>query len=250
MKPVIGLCTDLEDGRGPRATNDKTPFFFLKSAYVERVVEAGGVPLLLTPTDSPEVIERYLALIDGLLITGSGIDIPSEMYGHDRHPNIGRLVPMKSFFEVDLIKAASKAGVPFLGICNGMQAMNVAYGGTLFQDLPSEAGVEHAVPDATQVCHDVSIEAGTRLHLLIGRKVCDVNSSHHQAVRDVGVGLAISARAGDGTVEGIEDPSKKFAIGVQWHPELIPEHANSRGLFEALVQAARDAVAKGDRRHA
>jgi len=206
--------------------------------------------LLLTPTDDREIMRRYLDAIDGLIVTGSGIDIPAEMYGHDRHPKAGRLVPPKSFFEVDLLKAAGKAGVPFLGICNGMQAMNVAYGGTLFQDLPSEKGVEHAIDEPTKPCHDVTIEPGTKLHALVGKMICDVNSSHHQAVRDVGAGLTVSARAGDGTVEGIEDTSQPFALGVQWHPELIPEHAKSRELFSALVAAAKDAKAKGLRKRA
>ena len=250
MKPIVGICTDLEDGTGPRALKDKTTFFFLKTAYVERVIEAGGIPMLLTPTNDREIHARYLDAIDALLVTGSGIDIPAEMYGHERHPKAGRLVPPKSFFEVDLLKAAGKAGIPFLGICNGMQAMNVAYGGTLFQDLPSEKGVEHAIDEPTKPCHAVAIEPGTKLHLLIGKATCDVNSSHHQAVRDVGAGLTISARAGDGTVEGVEDATKAFAVGVQWHPELIPEHANSRGLFSALVEAARESIAKGVRQRA
>ena len=240
MKPLIGLATDVEDGRGPRSANDKTPFVFLKSAYVERVIEAGGAPLLLPPTTDDEVIDRYLDTVDGLILTGSGIDIPAEMYGHDRHPKTGRLLPPKSDWEVRLVRRAATRKLPFLGICNGMQVMNVAYGGTLFQDLPSEKGVEHAVDDATPPCHGVRIEPGTKLHLVVGAATAHVNSSHHQAVRDLGKGLVVAAIAdNDGIVEAIEDPALPFGIGVQWHPELIPEHAGSRSLFGELIRAAR-----------
>lgn len=238
-KPRIGLAMDVEDGNGPRATKEKSAFVFLKSAYVERIVEAGGVPLLLPPTEDASLVDEYLDCIDGLVVTGSGIDIPGEMYGHERHPKTGRLLPPKSEFEVLLIRRAGSRTVPFLGICNGMQVMNVAYGGTLYQDLPSEKGVKHDMDDATQPCHGVKVEAGTKLHLMIGAVQANVNSSHHQAVRDVGNGLVVAAiSADDGIVEAIEDPKLSFAIGVQWHPELIPAHAGSRTLFAELVAAA------------
>lgn len=230
---------DVEDGRGPRATKDKSAFVFMKSAYVERVIEAGGTPFLLAPTDDDAVVDDYLDTVDGLILTGSGIDVPSEMYGHEPHPEIGRVLPPKTEFEVRLVRRACTRALPFLGICNGMQVMNVAYGGTLIQDLPSEKGVKHTTDDATQPCHGVKLEAGTKLHLMVGAIRADVNSSHHQAVRDVGKGLVIAAVSeADGIIEGIEDPSLHFAIGVQWHPELIPTHAGSRTLFTELVRAA------------
>ncbi len=239
MKPRIGLAMDVEDGSGPRATKEKSPFVFLKSAYVERVIEAGGVPLLLPPTHDEEAIDAYLDSVDGLIVTGSGIDIPGEMYGHERHPKTGRLLPAKSEFEVRLIRRAGARALPYLGICNGMQVMNVAYGGTLYQDLQSEKGVKHDAEDATQPCHGVTVEKGTKLHLMIGAPRADVNSSHHQAVRDLGKGLVVAAISeSDGIVEAVEDPSLNFAIGVQWHPELIPAHAGSRTLFAELIRAA------------
>ena len=239
MKPRIGLAMDVEDGTGPRATKEKSPFVFLKTAYVERILEAGGVPLLLSPTHDEAVVDAYLDSVDGLVVTGSGIDVPSEMYGHERHPKIGRLLPGKSEFEVKLIRRARERVLPYLGICNGMQVMNVAFGGTLFQDLPSEKGVKHDGDDATRPCHGVTVEPGTKLHLMIGSARADVNSSHHQAVREVGAGLVIAAISeNDGIVEAIEDPKQPFAIGVQWHPELIPTHAGSRTLFAELVSAA------------
>ena len=245
MKPRIGLAMDLEDGTGPRACNEKGAFFLLKTDYVERIVEAGGTPLLLAASDDASVLDGYLDVIDGLLMTGSGIDIPAEMYGHERHPEVKRVYPSKSAFEVALVKRASERALPYLAICNGMQAMNVAHGGTLWQDLPSEKGVQHSDPTPTKPCHGVRIEAGTRLHALVGTVRADVNSSHHQAVRDVGGGLVVAALSeADGIVEAIEDPSRPFAIGVQWHPELIPEHAGSRALFEGLVRAASGPLAK------
>ena len=238
-RPRIGLATDIEDGNGPRR-GDGTPFVFVKSAYVERVVEAGGAPFLLAPTGDDAVLAALLEPLDGLIVVGSGIDVPAEMYGHERHPKIGRLLPSKSSFEARLIAEARRVDLPFLGICNGMQVMNVAYGGTLFQDLPSERGLEHAIENATEPCHHVVVAPGTRVHGIVGDARAHVNSSHHQAVRDVGSGLVVSATADDGTVEAIEDPALRFAVGVQWHPELIPEHAGSRSLFGELVKVAAE----------
>lgn len=249
MKPRIGLAMDVEDGNGPRATKEKSPFVFLKSAYVERILEAGGVPLLLAPTHDESVIDAYLDSVDGLVLTGSGIDVPAEMYGHAPHPNIGRVLPTKSDFEVSLIRRARARVLPYLGICNGMQVMNVAFGGTLYQDLPAEKGVKHTTDDATLPCHGVKVEPGTKLHLMIGSARADVNSSHHQAVRDVGNGLVVAAISeDDGIVEAIEDPKQPFAIGVQWHPELIPTHAGSRTLFAELVRAATKPSSAATRR--
>lgn len=245
-KPRIGLAMDVEDGTGPRKA-DGTPFFFVKTPYVDRVIEAGGIPFLLPPTADDAVLDAQLEVLDGLIVVGSGIDVPAELYGHERHPKIGRLLPSKTDFEVRVVRKARERDLPFLGICNGMQVMNVAYGGSLVQDLPSEKGVEHAIEDATKPCHEVLLEPGTKLHLLVGERRAQVNSSHHQAVRDLGQGLTINARAPDGTVEGIEDTSRAFAIGVQWHPELIPAFAGSRNLFDQLVAAAAQRIARTDR---
>ncbi len=249
MKPRIGLATDVEDGTGPRKA-DGTKFVFVKLPYVERVIEAGGIPFLIPPTEDEEVLEAQLAALDGIIVVGSGIDIPAEMYGHERHPKTGRLLPSKTAFEVRLVGKARERDIPLLGICNGMQAMNVAYGGTLWQDLPSEKGVEHAVKNATTPCHHVVIEPGTKLHHLVGETRAHVNSSHHQAVRDVGSGLTISARADDGTIEAIEDPTRTFAVGVQWHPELIPEHAGTRSVFAEFVRVAREKLERGSAKRA
>jgi putative glutamine amidotransferase len=246
-KPLIGMATDVEEGKGPRR-GDGTPFVFVKQPYIDRVIEAGGAPVLLPPTEDDAVLDRLLETIDALIVVGSGIDIPAEIYGHGRHPKIGRLVPEKSAHEIRLVNKARALDLPLLGICNGMQVMNVAYGGTLFQDLPSECGTEHAVENATEPCHDVLLEAGTKVHLLLGSQKAFVNSSHHQAVREVGKGLTIAARAADGTIEAIEDPSRTFAVGVQWHPELIPEHAGSRSLFAELVRVARQRVKRSGRK--
>lgn len=237
-RPVVGLATDVEDGHGARR-GDGTPFVYVKTPYVERVLEAGGLPMLLPPVDDEEVFAQQIEAVDALVVIGSPIDVPAEMYGHAPHEKLGRVLPSKSGYEVRLVRAARERDLPFLGICNGMQVMNVAYGGTLFQDLPSEKGLQHTVENATKTCHGVVVEPGTRLHFLVGAARAQVNSSHHQAVRDPGAGLVVSAHAEDGTIEGIEDPACAFAIGVQWHPELIPDDAGSRNLFAQLVDAAK-----------
>lgn len=239
-RPAIGIAMDVEDGSGPRwSAGETSPFVFLKIPYVERVVEAGGFPLLLPLTTEGSLLDEYLDRMDGLLLTGSGIDIHAAAYGHEPHPRIGRVLPSKSEFELRLATCARERAMPFLGICNGMQVMNVAYGGTLYQDLMSERGVKHDIEDATKTCHAVRVERGTRLAVVIGEGKAEVNSSHHQAVRDVGKGLVVAAVSdADGLVEAIEDPAQPFALGVQWHPELIPLHAGSRNLFAELVRAA------------
>jgi len=229
----IGLTLDVdEDGRR----------YEIKQGYVEAVLEAGGLPVLL-PHAEP-VAAAYLALIDGLVVTGGAFDIPPELYGDARREVCGPSKADRTRFEKEILEAALAAGLPVLGICGGMQLLNVVRGGTLYQDLPSDAGIGgHEQPAPKDVpTHPVKVAAGTLLWRLLGPPVPEhrVNSTHHQAVREPGTGVLVAATAPDGVIEAIELPDLPFAVGVQWHPEAVRRHdPRQAGLFTGLVEASR-----------
>jgi putative glutamine amidotransferase len=231
-RPRIGLTLDADEkGR-----------YQLGRAYVDAVLAAGGLPILL-PHDR-SVAAAYLALLDGLVVTGGAFDVPPDLYGEARRDVCGVLKPERTLFEKDLLEAALAARVPVLGICGGMQLLNVVQGGTLYQDLPADAGIHgHEQPAPKDApSHDVTVQAGTQLAELVGAGPLRVNSTHHQAVRDGGAGVLVSARAPDGVIEAIELPDVAFAVAVQWHPEAVlrhePRHA---AIYRGLVDAARSA---------
>jgi putative glutamine amidotransferase len=229
----IGLTLDADAARARYA---------LESAYVDAVLAAGGLPILL-PHAAP-VAGAYLALLDGLVVTGGAFDVPPEMYGEARREVCGPAKPERTVFEKDLLEAALAARLPVLAVCGGMQLMNVVRGGTLYQDLRADARIGgHEQPPPKDVpSHDVAVAPGTHLAALVGAGTLQVNSTHHQAVKDVGTGVLVSARAPDGVVEAIELPDLPFAIGVQWHPEATARHdPRHAALYRGLVQAARDA---------
>jgi putative glutamine amidotransferase len=185
----------------------------------------------------------YLALCQGIVITGGDFDIPPERYGEVRRASCGREKAARTAFEWALCEAALAGRVPLLGVCGGMQLMNVVRGGTLFQDLGQDLGVRsHEQPcpkDAPS--HPVEIVPDSLLARLLGKQPLMVNSTHHQAVRAVGAGVLASARAPDGVVEAIELPDLPFALGVQWHPERVlaqdPRHLS---LWRGLIEASED----------
>jgi putative glutamine amidotransferase len=224
-RPVIGITAYREPARwGPWDVDA----VLLPDAYVRSVELAGGNAVLLPPGASVELLER----LDGLVLAG-GADIDPDRYGAEVAPETAGLRPDRDASELALATAAAAGDVPTLGICRGMQVMVVAAGGTLLQHVPHLVGHEgHRPAPGTYGSHPVAIEAGTRLHDVLGDSVV-VSSSHHQGVDDAGT-LAVSGRADDGMVEGVEDPLRRFAIGVLWHPEVRDD---SR-LFDALVAAA------------
>jgi putative glutamine amidotransferase len=229
-RPRIGLTLDASEQR-----------YELPRAYTDAVLAAGGLPILLP--HAAESAGAYLAMLDGLVVTGGDFDVPPELYGEVRRPACGASRPERTAFEKDLLEAALAARLPVLGVCGGMQLLNVVRGGTLFQDLVADAGLKgHEQPPPKDVpSHDVVVVAGTQLAGAVGAGPLAVNSTHHQAVREPGQGVLVSARAFDGVIEGIELPDLRFAVGVQWHPEATfrrdPRHA---ALYGALVAAARD----------
>ncbi len=177
-------------------------------------------------------------------MTGGAFDVPPELYGEARRDVCGPTRPERTAFEKDLLEAALAARLPVLGVCGGMQLLNVVRGGTLHQDLVADAGISgHEQPPPKDVpSHDVAVATGTLLADLVGRGALPVNSTHHQAVRDPGQGILVSARAPDGVAEAIELPDLPFAVGVQWHPEAVLRHdARHAAIYRGLVRAARDA---------
>jgi putative glutamine amidotransferase len=216
--------------------------FSLRDDYLRAVETAGGLPLVLAP-GRPEDAAEYLDRVSALLLTG-GADLDPALYGEERHPTVKRVFPERDAFEIALCRDALRRDLPTLAICRGHQVLNVATGGTLIQDIPSqvEAAADHD-PDVErwERSHDVAILPGTRLRELLGRDRVAVNSFHHQAVKDLGRGLVLSARGcDDGVIEGMEMPDRRFVIGVQWHPESFWDRPETfQPLFEGLVNAAR-----------
>jgi putative glutamine amidotransferase len=216
----------------------------LNAAYLRSVRAAGGLPVLLPPLIGPELAESALAGLEGLLLTG-GEDIDPFHYRETPHPRLERVDPERDAFELALFQAAWSHGVPVLAICRGQQLVNVALGGTLWQDLPSErpSQLHHSHPgERTDRTHLVSIVPRSRLRDALAADEVEVNSFHHQAIRELAPRLAVSARASDGLIEGVESSgADPWVLAVQWHPEEFVRESGApdRGLFEALVREAR-----------
>lgn len=233
-RPAIGITISYDQKR--------PGFHLLREDYVRSVEKAGGLPFVLAPgrpQDAPELLER----LGGLLLTGGG-DVDPSLFGEERHASVTSIVRERDDFEIALAQAALRRDLPLLAICRGQQVLNVAAGGTLVQDIPSQlAGAVNHDPERErwETTHDVQIVPGTRLRAILGRDTVAVNSFHHQSVKDVGRGLVVSARSPeDAVVEALEAPERRFAVGVQWHPESFwNQKHNFSSLFEALVEAAR-----------
>jgi putative glutamine amidotransferase len=216
----------------------------VKVAYAEAVLRAGGLPFILPYTEDRIAIEQYLDRVSGVLVTGGAFDIPPEAYGETARDGMGKTKPLRTSFETEVLRSALGRNLPVLGICGGMQLLNVALGGTLFQDIGRE--VPNARPheqthDRTHPQHPIDVKDGTVLADCLGRGQLMVNSTHHQSVKSVGPKLLVSAVAPDGVIEGIEAAGYSFAVGVQWHPELlletVPPHL---GLYRSFVARARE----------
>jgi putative glutamine amidotransferase len=215
--------------------------------YVTSVENSGAVARVLEISESPRSL---VAELDGVLLTGGG-DVDPALYGEARHPEVYAAEPGRDEFEIDLARRAMDTDLPLLAICRGAQVLNIAAGGTLVQDIPSAIATElpHSI-DVPKDCvaHDVRIEAGSRLHEVLGSAVdadcaCRVNSRHHQSVARLGGTLVATAIAPDGVIEGIEAPGARFCVGVQWHPENFWRTGEFRPLFDAFVGAARERLA-------
>jgi gamma-glutamyl-gamma-aminobutyrate hydrolase PuuD len=229
-RPVIGITTYLTRARFSQWEEEAA---LTPAAYVNAIEAAGGRPLLVPP--STEGIEETLDRLDGLLFSG-GSDLDPELYGQDAHPETNGIVPQRDRAEIALLRAALDRDMPVLAVCRGSQILNVALGGDLVQHLPDVVGDErHKHTPGEFADHDVALEPGTRVQEILGDHA-PVKSHHHQGYGRLGEGLQEAARAEDGTLEALEDPSRRFALGVLWHPEAGEDFA----LFEALVEEAKE----------
>jgi putative glutamine amidotransferase len=211
----------------------------LATLYPEAIERAGGIPVIV-PLLRPEAIAALLDRVDGVCLPG-GPDLQPSTYGEEPHPKLGPTEPRVDAVELALARAADRRKLPILGICRGMQLLNVARGGTLHQHLPDVVGdqLEHRQPDHGSVTtHHVEAAAHSRLRATLGGPKLEVNSFHHQAVRTLGDDLVATAWAEDGTIEAIEEPSERLVLGVQWHAEGLRAHDP---LFELLIAAASGA---------
>jgi putative glutamine amidotransferase len=237
-RPLVGITPD------GTVRPDGVLQLELKAPYADAVSRAGGLPAILPWTDDRALLEGYLDRLSALVVTGGAFDVPPEAYGQAAREGLGELKPGRTAFETALIQEALKRNMPLLGICGGMQLLNVVLGGTLHQDILREvprARDHEQKHDKTQPAHPVEVKDGTHLSECMGKGQLMVNSTHHQAVNQPGKDVVVSAVSTDGVVEAIESTTHPFAVGVQWHPELLvqamPMHL---GLYKALVAKARE----------
>jgi putative glutamine amidotransferase len=236
-RPIIGLTSYRQ--RAQTGVWDVTASF-LPAVYVDAVTKAGGIAVLLPPQEpvDADLAAQVVGALDGIIITGGG-DVAPERYGAERHEKTDPRNAMRDAWEDALLSAAIEHEVPFLGICRGLQVLNVNRGGTLVQHLPEVVGDDrYNKGGGTFSTNRVSVEGVELAGLLAGDAELDVKSYHHQAVRDVGTGLRVTARSGDGIVQAIELEDVPFGVAVQWHPE--EDAAEDARLFEGLVAAARE----------
>ncbi len=231
--PLIGVSTYLTEARWSTAPASRAAL--LPATYTHYVRSAGGLVAMLPPDPDPAAAARLVERLDGLVLTG-GDDLDPALYGQQPHPLAGRPVAERDAWELALLGAALEQDTPVLGICRGMQVMNVHEGGTLFQHLPDQVGHDgHNPRFGVFVTHPVTAVPGTLTERLVpGSGV--VTTHHHQAVDRLGSGLTATAHADDGTIEAVEYAGRRFALGVQWHPEM----ADDLKLLTALVRAAAD----------
>jgi gamma-glutamyl-gamma-aminobutyrate hydrolase PuuD len=229
MRPVIGITSYAQEASWGVWN---LPAALVPLAYVDAVERVGGRAIVLPPTD--EAIDETLDVVDGIVFSG-GVDVDPAIYGADMHPETDDPQAHRDAGELALMAAALERDMPVLAICRGFQLLNVVRGGDLIQHLPESVGNDdHKQVPGEFVRHPIEVRGGTRLAGLVGAS-SEVTSHHHQAVGAVGEGLVETAWAADGTLEAIEDPEKRFVLGVQWHPEATDDQT----LFEELVSEAR-----------
>jgi putative glutamine amidotransferase len=234
--PIIGVTTYRlrnSSGLGVQGANE---------AYIQALVQAGGLPVML-PVNLDEVrLVRLSNHLDGILFTGGG-DILPERYGSTPHPKVTHVDETRDQVEIELLVHAVEKAIPFLGICRGLQVINVASGGTLYEDLLDQRPdtLEHDYDQnypRNYLAHSVEIGEKSRLAQILGMRTVRVNSLHHQGIRQLAPGLLPSAYAPDGLIEALELPDHPFGMAVQWHPEWLLEQAGMRNLFREFIEAA------------
>lgn len=236
MRPIIGIPCFAAERAGTRR-----PIFGNNQAYVRAIERAGGAPVLIPLLEMSESVAAIRTRLDGVLLTGGG-DLAPALYGEERLPECGAIEPERDAAEIDLTQWALEAGVPVLGVCRGMQLLNVVRDGTLYQDIVTQhpSSPRHDIIDQprTHRAHSIALHPDSRLATILGARALSVNSLHHQAVKDPGTDVEIVGWSEDGIAEAMEIPGHPFALAVQYHPEeLAPTDEASRRLFAAFVEA-------------
>lgn len=244
MRPLIGMTTWVAPHDDKREYPTPYTFEYLHRAYSFWIRRAGGVPILLPNPEDPEEVDRMVSTLDGLLLSG-GEDLHPSHFGEEVQTKTLELAPDRDQFEILAVNQAAELGLPILGVCRGIQTLNVAYGGTLFQDLleqrPRPTNNHSRGGHFYRRYHDVTIKKGTRLFEIIGQETIKVSTAHHQAVKDAGKNLQVTAQSSeDGVIEAVEAPGDRFVLGVQWHPEVMPDDDFTQRLATAFVEATRE----------
>lgn len=235
MKPLIGITTN-------QSTNlHGHPTVSVMQSYIYAIMQAGGAPVLIPSMIHEDGWDALYAHLDGILFTGGG-DIAIERFSGDAHPRVDDVDLERDSVEIQMLNAAAEDGKPFLGICRGAQIMNVALGGTLYTHIQDQLpnSLDHAYPGnrRTVLVHEVKLEEGTRIAEVMGEPILQVNSLHHQGLKDIAPSLKVTGYAPDGLVEAVELPDHPFGLAVQWHPEWLTDQEPTRNLFRKFVEAA------------
>ena len=232
MIPKIGLIANVEE---------KDLRVNVHGAYGRSIEMSGGVPLLLPYVEDEKIIDAFIDLCDGFLFTG-GADIEPEHYGEIKKDTCGETEPLRDKLELVVLKKAMEKDKPILGVCRGLQIINVIMGGTLYQDLPSEHKTEisHVQTEGNyETSHLVYVEQGTPLENIVGKNTITGNSFHHQAIKSLANGLVVTAKAADGMIEGVYAPDKKYLYAYQWHPERLYRLEDNKALFDDFINACK-----------
>lgn len=246
-KPVIGITANSlfsENGVFPGMER-----VYANQSYLHSVGKAGGIPVLLPTLNSEADMTEQLKRVDGVILSG-GSDINPLLFGEEPDAKLDFILPDRDEYEIALAQLAYQSGKPILGICRGIQVLNVAFGGSLYQDIHSQAAncsLKHFQSSRRDFAgHTADIVPGSLLYDILDAAALPVNSFHHQAVKDVAPGFIVTARARDGIIEAIEKPGKSFLLGVQWHPEmLVDSYPVMLELFKRLVGEAEKGIRCG-----
>lgn len=231
-KPVIGITPNY------KIYEDN---YSLAANYTKSILAAGGLPLILPLTNNKKIIKEYLNVLDGILLSGGG-DIDPLIYGQEPIVGMGDLNPERDYFEIELLKLANDACLSILGICKGCQLINIALGGTVYQDLYQEniTKIKHnQEAPRWYPTHHINLVEDSHLQKIIKKKRSQVNSIHHQAINKPAPGFRVAARADDGVIEAIEKNGNHFVIGIQWHPETMSGSRDSLLVFDKFIKSSR-----------
>jgi len=241
--PLIGITADSSEFEASGSAASQELLFLLPHRYCQAIQSAGGLPIIIPNSPSRTQIRCLLQRIDGLLVSGGNFDIHPRYFDEQPLDKLGNIKSARTYSELESIDIALRQDLPILGICGGAQAINVALGGSLYQDIATQLpnAQQHQQP-ARKHCggHLIELQPGTLLHRILKRRTLEVNTTHHQAIRKLGKGLVINATAPDGLVEGIESTDHAFVLGVQWHPEVLARKILlQRKIFSSFISACQ-----------